>query len=231
MKKRILIVEDCKEDIIALNSLFATTYDLDFATHLALARNKLSSSSYDLVLLDLGLPDGMGLNLLSDFAEQFKANKTRVFVLSGFKEESEKLHAFQLDADEYLTKPVPLKELKARVDSSFRKRASGEETSGTKSLGNLTIDIHAQKVKIQKDTMEYEVLNLTPTEFRLLVFFVESREQVRSRIQIIDSVWGDSVNVIDRAVDTHICNLRKKLIESDYNIETILHTGYALKKQ
>lgn len=229
-KKDILIIEDCREDFEAYRRIFENRHNVTISQDLNTARQELQRKKFDLVLIDLKLPDGDGLNFITENYEFFKHDNTSVFVVSGIDNDRVKVNAFENDADEYLTKPLSLFELEARVESHFRKKASAAGIFQSKRCGNIFVNLENQKVSLLLSDVEEVVLSLSQIEYKLLLFFMSNRDQVKTRKQIIDAVWGHDFNVGERTIDTHICYLRKKLNLSQYNIRTILGSGYAFRK-
>lgn len=229
MKRNILMVEDSNEDLEVYKVIFGPKYDLDIANSVQSARAKIRENDYQLVVLDLGLPDGSGFDLLAEFSKEFGIKKTSVMILSGYSEYDVKVNAFNYDIDQFVTKPVNLDELEARVESLLRKKNLSSNTDQVRYIGNLLIDAKSQKVSIRQPDGTYTDVSLTPLEFRILNFLADSKNEPKSRTQILEAVWSKNGNVTDRTVDTHICNLRKKLSGSTFNIETSPNLGYSLK--
>jgi DNA-binding response OmpR family regulator len=180
-----------------------------------------------LIILDLRLPDGSGL----DFCRQMRQMGLRqpILILTVQRDEVDKVLGLEMGADDYVTKPYGLRELVSRVRALLR-RAYGELSSSEADLlyaADLTIDITRGQVR-----REGQALNLTPTEFRLLVYLARHPGQALSREQIIAAVWGYDADVeSDRAVNVHIRRLREK-VETDPSrpalILTVPGVGYRL---
>ena len=180
-----------------------------------------------LILLDVRLPDGSGF----DFCNQMRKNGLRqpIIMLTVQKEEVDKVLGLEMGADDYVTKPFSLRELVSRVRAQLR-RAYGEFSSAETGLmyaGDLVIDpVRGQALR------GGQVLNLTPIEFRLLVYLVAHRGQALSRPQIIEAVWGFTPDLeSERTVNVHIRRLREK-VEPDPShprlILTVPGIGYRL---
>ncbi len=180
-----------------------------------------------LIILDVRLPDGSGF----DFCRQMRQIGLRqpVLMLTVERQELDKVLGLEMGADDYLTKPYSLRELLARIRALLR-RAYGEFSSSEASLlyvGDLTIDLTRAQV-----TRGNHVLALTPTEFRLLVYFAQNPRQALTRSQILQAVWGYDAEVEDeRTVNVHIRRLREK-IEPDPSRPSLILTvpgiGYRL---
>jgi len=181
-----------------------------------------------LVILDVRLPDGSGF----DFCRQMRQNGLRqpIIMLTVRRDELDKVLGLEMGADDYVTKPFGLRELIARIRAQLR-RAYGDLAAGADSdllyAGDLIIDRGRAQVWRGK-----RLLNLTPTEFRLLIYLARRPGQALSRAQILDAVWGYSTDVeSERAVNVHICRLREK-VELDPSRPTLILTvpgiGYRL---
>jgi len=180
-----------------------------------------------LIILDVRLPDGSGF----DFCRQMRGLGLRqpILMLTVQADEVDKVLGLEMGADDYVTKPYSLRELLSRVRALLR-RTFGEFSSADADLlyaSDLVIDRGRGQVRRRE-----ELINLTPTEFRLLVFLARHPGQALSRAQIIDAVWGHAADVeSERAVNVHIRRLRKK-VELDPSrpalILTVLGIGYRL---
>ena len=180
-----------------------------------------------LILLDIRLPDGSGF----DFCRQMRQRGLRqpIIMLTAQVDDLDKVLGLEMGADDYVTKPFNLRELLSRIRAQLR-RAYGELSSMDTNLifiGDLVIDLARSQV-----TRGSETLNLTPTEFRLLVYLAQHRGLALSRGQIVEAVWGYSTDSeIERTINVHVRRLREK-IESDASRPTLLLTvpgvGYRL---
>lgn len=185
-----------------------------------------SQAQPQLVIMDVRLPDGSGF----DFCRRLRQMKLRqpVLMLTVQGDEVDRVLGLEMGADAYMTKPFRLRELLATIRALLR-RAYGELSAsgdGAITVGDLVVDLARGAV-----TRGGEVLNLTPTEFRLLVFLAQNRGQALSRAQILDAVWGYDDSAGERAVNVHIRRLREK-VELDPSrparILTVPGIGYRL---
>lgn len=219
---KLLIVEDEKE--LAENvRAYLSRGDVicELARSFAEAQDKLLSFAYDIVLLDLMLPDGDGLNVLR-LLKRLRP-ETGVLIISAKNALDDKIKGLELGADDYLTKPFHLPELNARVNAIFRRR---------KLQGHTTLDF--QDITINTDTHDVFVkdssVTLTVKEYELLLFFITNKNRVLTKQTIAEHLWGDNVDSMDSFdfVYQHIKNLRKKITQAggeDY-IRTIYGLGY-----
>lgn len=224
----ILYIEDSPELVILVKEILKP-HNLFHVATLKDAEAALQERNFDLILLDLSLPDGDGLRFLAEkySAPHSQLSKTPLFVLSGQSEVSSKVMAFAIGVDDYIQKPFHHAELKARVEAKLRKNNEQVSKQEILQLGNVKLDLAKQRVTINTGTCN-EDLALTRLEFKLLTKFMKSPERVFSREIFIDTVWPDS-NVTDRTVDTHIAHLRKKMSPATIKIETVTGEGYRLK--
>lgn len=225
---KFLCIEDSAEyrEVIksALKGLSA-----DFATSLAEARTLLNNAenSYDILLLDVSLPDGDGIKFLSELNLKNKNMRNiPVFIVSSDSDELSKVAAFGLGVDDYICKPFSPIELKARVEAKLRKIK--DKINGNKVLlvGNIEINHHNMSLKIEGALNPIE--NVTPIEFKIFALLSQNPSHILSRSQIIDNVWPLNTFITERTVDTHVSRLRKKLSASSVEIETVFGVGYKL---
>ncbi len=225
---RILVAEDDPDLALGLrNNLEIEGYDVrvarDGAEALALALEWQPA----LLVLDLVMPKIDGMRVLRELRE--RDSRIAVLILTARGEEADKVRGLKLGADDYVTKPFGLLELLARVESLLR-RARGEPTRETASqllhFGDVEVDPVARRVR--KAGVE---VALRPKEYDLLLELLRHRGEVRSRLELMQTVWGYSSAVITRTVDTHMFELRRKL-EADAarprHIMTIRGIGYRL---
>ncbi len=224
---KVLIVEDSKElsESIA-DYLTREGYVCELAYTYFEAIDKLAAFQYDVVVLDIMLPDGNGLDVLLSFQEQ--PVKPGVLIISAKNSLDDRIKGLDLGADDYLTKPFHLPELNARVKAIFRRRQLG---------GSKTITF--REVTINTDTREVDVhgepLDLTHKEYELLLFLISNKNRVLTKQTIAEHLWGDHMDFSDNFdfVYQHIKNLRKKLTRAgaaDY-LTNIYGVGYRFNAQ
>lgn len=219
---KLLIVED-EEELVDNIRTYLTRGDVicESAMSFAEAQDKLLSFAYDIVLLDLMLPDGDGLNVLR-LLKRLRP-ETGVLIISAKNALDDKIKGLELGADDYLTKPFHLPELNARLNAIFRRR---------KFQGHTFVEFH--DITINTDTHDVLVkenpVTLTLKEYELLLFFITNKNRVLTKQTIAEHLWGDNVDALDSFdfVYQHIKNLRKKITQEggeDY-IKTIYGLGY-----
>ena len=183
----------------------------------------LDARKPDLVILDRALPDGDGLDVCRYMRERHRFAGVPVLMLTGMNEELDRVLGLELGADDYIAKPFSSLELVARVKTHLR-RLDRESEAEKIELGDLlVIDLGRYRV-----TTEGHVVELTPTEFRVLRILAEKPGWVLSREQILDALWGNDKAVIDRTVDLHITNIRKKLGPAGKLIQSVRGVGYRI---
>ena len=223
-KRRILIVEDEKpiRDMVYF-ALDNDGFEIIEAVDGREATEILAQNNPDLILMDWMLPDVSGLELVRRIKRDEISSEIPVIMLTAKTEERDKIEGLDSGADDYITKPFSVKELSARIRAVLRRSESTLE--GNKlSYGSLVLDLDAHHVLVGE--MQIEV---GPTEFRLLEFFMTHPDKVYSRSQLLDYVWGRSKFVEERTVDVHILRLRKLL--KPHNCHTMVQTvrGYGYR--
>ena len=228
MSVKILIIED--EPDIRRNleyNLGREGFNASSVGTLDKAYKKIKSKKFDLILLDLMLPDGSGL----DFCKKIKSNSeteaTPVVILTAKDDEVDKVVGFELGADDYVTKPFSVRELILRIKAILKRSdtKTKEVVEVERQFGDLKIDVDSHEVHVDSQLIE-----LTALEFRLLKELVDKRGRVQSRDQLLSEVWGYNAEVTTRTVDTHIKRLREKLGSMGKYVQTIRGVGYKFSR-
>lgn len=221
--KTILVVDDEPKMVkIARDYLAQAGYNIVTASDGAAAVSASRTAKPDLIVLDLGLPKLDGLDVTRTIR---KDSNVPIIMLTARGEESDKLVGLELGADDYMTKPFSPKELVARVRVVLR-RAEGGADSAVQVIrvGDLTLDVPRMRVKVGDQSVE-----VTPTEFQLLVALAKQPGRIFTRAQLLDAMHGVAFESYERAIDAHIKNLRRK-IEPDPRepqyILTVYGVGY-----
>ncbi len=221
--KRILIVED--EQAIREMVGFALKKAEFYFEEVADAEQALvaiAGNPPDLILLDWMLPGMSGVDLARRLRKEEVTAKIPIIMLTARVEENDRVHGLEVGTDDYITKPFSPRELIARINAVLRRsKADSEEQSIT--YDGLSLDPVGHRVEVDNTP-----LNLAPTEFRLLHFFMSNPDRVYSREQLLDYVWGRGVFVEERTVDVHIRRLRKALADQGYDrfVQTVRGAGY-----
>jgi len=181
----------------------------------------------DLLLLDWMMPGVSGLDLARRLKREDLTRDLPIIMLTARGEEEEKIRGLEVGADDYVTKPFSPRELVARIKAVMR-RASPQSGEETIEFDGLEVDPAGHRVMASGRPLE-----MGPTEFRLLHFFVTHPDRVYSRSQLLDRVWGGNVYIEERTVDVHIRRLRKALSPEGHDrfVQTVRGAGYRFSKQ
>jgi two-component system phosphate regulon response regulator PhoB len=224
----VLVVED--EDAIR-EMLGLVLEQAEFAvravadTHQAQA--VLNESVPDLILLDWMLPGLSGVEWARRLKKDKQYGEIPIIMITARGEEEDKIKGLDVGADDYVTKPFSPRELIARIKAVLR-RSNKYGKSGRIEIGGIVLDVDEHRVSISNNHVA-----LSPTEYRLLEFFLTHPDKVYSRSQLLDQVWGRSSFIEERTVDVHIRRLRKILAEHDREevIQTVRGFGYRFSEQ
>ena len=222
---RILVVED--ENAIADAVLYALRADGMQAEHCLLGREalqRLRSEPFDVVILDVGLPDITGFELCRELRT---FSEVPVIFLSARGGEIDRVLGLELGADDYVVKPFSPRELVARVHARLRRGSEPAQPGGWRETGAFGVDAEGQRIRYQGST-----LSLTRYEYRLLAALLKRPGAILSREQLMDDVWRDAPETVDRTVDTHVKTLRAKLravAPGSDPIQTHRGLGYSLQ--
>lgn len=219
---KLLIVEDEIELLDATSGyLEKEDFVCETAPNFFEAEDKLISYNYDVVILDINLPDGNGLDLLKFIKE--KSPETGVLIVSAKDSLDDRLKGLDLGADDYITKPFHLAELNSRVNSLLRRR----KFEGSTEIVYKEIEIDPVGKRASANGV---VLDLTKKEYFLLLYFITNKDRVLTKEAIAEHLWGDNIDMVDNFdfIYTHMRNLRKKIKKSGANdyLQTIYGLGY-----
>ncbi|QGK73324.1 response regulator transcription factor [Flavobacterium sp. SLB02] len=200
----------------------------NFTVHLAetgeIARDLLQHDTWDIILMDIMLPGIDGIQLTKIM--RFKKIHTPILMLSALSDTDDKVNALDSGADDYLVKPFHFKELISRVNALTRRtKFNYDKVETLHKLGSLAINPEEHKV-----TENDVLIDLSPREYKLLLFLLENRNKVMSRTQILNAVWGINYDNNTNVVDVYISYLRNKIEQNHKFIHTIKGTGYILKE-
>ena len=223
--RRVLVVDD-EPDIVAL-----------VAYHLAKAGFRVSTASSgldaveqarneqpSLIVLDLMLPGMSGFEVLEEIRREQSTGDIAVLMLTARKDEPDRVRGFSLGADDYLTKPFSPAELVLRVKAILRRTEAMTQPDEVLKIGDISINRSAHAVTVRNETVE-----LTPTEYKLLILLAERRGRVQARAHLLQSVWDAAPDIQTRTVDMHVQRLRTKLGSAGDLIETVRGFGYRIR--
>jgi DNA-binding response OmpR family regulator len=224
MAKTILVVDDkLSVQMLIEDYLTELGYNVLRANNgkdaLLVARNE----NPDLILLDIMMPEMDGYGFIRAYR---KENDTPIILLTAKLEEADKVVGLELGADDYVTKPFGMAELVARVRAVIRRSEKTKETGDILRYGSLLLDLNAYQASVDNT-----VIDLTPSEFRLLKILMMTPGRAFSRAELLERLRGDAMDAVERTIDVHVRNLRSK-IEPDpaqpIYIQTVFGTGYRL---
>lgn len=222
---KLLIIED-NEDLLEniLTYLKREGYLCETARDYDQAFDKIMSYTYDVVLIDIMIPNGNGLQVLRELKSVNP--QTGTIIISAKNSLDDKVSGLELGADDYLTKPFQLPELQARIKAVIRRNNQGGRE--ILRVNEISINTNTREVSVHNN-----IVGLTPKEYDLLLYFSSNKNHVLSKQTIAEHLWGDYVDHLQNLdfVYQHIKNLRKKLIEAgseDY-IESVYSIGYKFK--
>lgn len=219
---KILLVED---DLSLSNSIFDFLDDFADVMQVFDGEEGLyeaESGVYDLILLDLMLPEKGGFQVLKELREQ--GITTPVLIMTAKESLDDKGHGFELGADDYLTKPFYLEELKMRIQALLKR--SGKFNDNTLSYHELTADTSTNTTTVNGEKVE-----LLGKEFDLLVYFLQNQNVILPKSQIFDRIWGFNSDTTISVVEVYVSKIRKKLKGTSFakNLQTLRSVGYILK--
>ena len=223
--RKVLVVDDESSirEMLRL-ALEISDFECVEAADIHEAYRRVKDDRPDIVLLDWMLPDGSGIELLRRLKKEEATKSLPVIMLTAKTHEDNLIQGLEVGADDYVTKPFAPKELMARMNAILR-RAAKEESGSELKVGDLVLEIASRRVVLEDKRLE-----MGPTEFKLLHFFMSHPERAYSREQLLDKVWGTNVYIEERTVDVHIRRLRKALQASNAAyaeiIQTVRGTGY-----
>ncbi|MEO5590399.1 MAG: response regulator transcription factor [Gemmatimonadaceae bacterium] len=218
----VLVVDD-ELHIVALVAyhLAKAGYRVTTATNGTDALAQADRERPSLVILDLMLPGMSGFDVLRKLRSRAQTQDVAVLMLTARREEPDRIEGLSLGADDYLTKPFSPPELVLRVKAILRRAVSGSQTRDVMTIGRLSIDRSGHRVAVDDNEVD-----LTPTEYRLLVLLVERSGRVQARSHLLESVWEAAPDIQTRTVDMHVQRLRAKLGDAGDMIETVRGFGY-----
>ncbi len=225
---KILCIEDSPEYFLYIKSVLSDHHFTHCSTlRQAFGMANTERKSFDMILLDINLPDGNALKSLQELKNSSAFKGTPIIILSGEEDVIAKVAAFGMGIEDYIVKNMNISELKARIESKLKaQEGKKSQTHGLIEIGDLVLDSDHFTVSKSSGDTGVEEIELTPSEFKLLSLLCRRSHQVYSRDQIIDYVWGVNKHVSERTVDAHISNIRKKIAASKVKISTIVGVGY-----
>jgi DNA-binding response OmpR family regulator len=228
MIPNILAVEDCLDNQALLKIALGHSCNLLFASTLKDAKVTLDNHEVHLILLDINLPDGNGFEFCSTLQSDARTQKIPVIFQTSKAGISDKILGLALGAEDYITKPFDILELRARVESKLRKLKKEDIENTVLRKGQLVFELMTYSLFINDGSLSTRI-EMTPIEFKLLLKLARASGHVLSRTQLIDSVWGGTTYVEDRSVDRHVSSIRRKLGKCVSYLHTVPGVGYQFK--
>ncbi len=215
-KNSILVIDDDHAVRGLLQEILEEKYNVFQADSGESGIEKVKHYKPDLVLLDLKMPGKDGFQVCRELKQDTSTEKTPIIFLTASSETQNLVEAFHLGADDFIEKPFQILELTARIGAKLRNKSKAESIS----CGNIRLNTKSMQVSIAEQPVVFSAL-----EFNLLKFFLLEKNHVVNRETVLKNVWGN-VCVTDRTVDTHIVSLRKKLANSNCQLQTVYGIGY-----
>ena len=221
----VLLVEDDEDlgELVKYN-LEKNQFKVDWVLDGKEALESIKTNRYNLIILDLMLPGISGLDICREIRENSTNKDVPVIVLTALSDEDTKVKGFSMGADDYVTKPFSMKELLARIEAVLRR--AGYVRRDAVEFEGIVFDKKSKSV-----TVNGKPIYLTKTELQLLEFFLENTEQLFSREELLEKIWGHDHNETTRTVDVYISRLRKKLGDKGKYLKTLPRLGYKLTRE
>lgn len=227
---KVLLVEDAEEFHVLVKKALADVCQIVSAHSAREAKILLDANSYDLILLDIGLPDKIGYELVQELRTGKSTKDTPIIILTARNAISDKVTGFSLGADDFIVKPFDVLELQARVAARLRKLQREKAERTLLQCRGLSLNVISHEVRLEDGGAE-QLIDLTPHEYKLLQLLMSHANVVFSRDKLLDRVWGSGRHVEDRTVDKHISSLRKKLGGHGEYIRTVTGAGYKFSEE
>jgi DNA-binding response OmpR family regulator len=227
MSKKILVIED-EKDIQELLQLYLKRdgYDVHIAKDGETGLRKVSQERYDLVLLDLMLPQMDGLEICRNLRSRPQTSDIPIIMITAKAEESDRIVGLEIGADDYITKPFSPREVLARIKAIFRRLEKPKAKEVRQEYGGIALDHSRHEV-----TYKGKSHSLTSKEFKLLEFFLGNRGRVLSRDILLNEIWGYDYFGTTRTVDVHVAHLRHKFQVLNKSLVAIKGLGYKLQEE
>ena len=227
--KLLLIDDDARLTGMLTDYLRANGFEVDAAGTLAAGRDRLRHGGYDVLLLDLMLPDGDGLDLTRELRADSRHKRLPLLMLTARGDSADRVVGLEIGADDYLSKPFEPRELLARVKALLRRSAAAPEADEVLRFGRLEVDLGAREARI-----DGKPCDLTSHQFDLLVVLAQGAGRVLSRDQIMDGLKGHPLEAFDRSIDVHVSRIRAAIEDdpkSPKRLLTVRGVGYVFARK
>ncbi len=223
-KKRVLIVDDEPQIRLLLKEFLSDTFETEFASNGNEAVRVSAAIRPDVILMDVMMPDLDGISAVQKIRQNENTKHIPILMLTAANTSRQRIQAFELGADDYISKPFEIEELLARINSKLSRAKQLQDLPPEKiEVSNLVMDLRSQEVYI-----DGEILELGPVEYGILELFLIRQGTVVSRKEIMEKVWKDEKKS-DRLIDAHLTSLRKKISNFHADLQTVYGEGYRLK--
>jgi DNA-binding response OmpR family regulator len=232
-----LLIEDSPEYQILIRAALKESFQVTFAVDAIDALSALTKESFDLILIDVGLPGRDGLSLCEELRKDPKFSLTPILFVTGRKETEDLVQGFAAGADDYIHKPFHPAELRARIEARLNRSTYNSSKVDKIHDSFWKADLHFQ---IGRQRVSYKDsaapgaerdLNLTPNEFKILYHLAKNENRTLARADILREVWGEDLHVVERTVDKHICSLRRKMAQASQYVASVPGEGYMFRIQ
>jgi len=223
---KILVIEDNLSDQLMIRTALSN-HNLYTSKSMNESITLFEKHVFDLVLIDMNLPDGTGIELYKKLKEHPERPNTPMIFLTSNKSVEEIVAGLRVGADDYIIKPFHLAELQARCENAIEKSQQVQRQASNLKCANIEIDLANYEARVIGPNGKM-TLDLTSTEFKLLIFFIRNKDRLLNREQILQGVWGESENLSDRTVDARVASLRKKLGSASNQLMSVHGLGYKL---
>lgn len=219
MEYKVLLAEDEKSlrDIVS-TYLTRKGFNVDAVCNGEEAIMAVDKNIYDIIILDIMMPKKSGIDVCKYIRKKYDVP---VIFLTALNAEQDVINGYEVGADEYITKPVSMVILEAKVNALIKRYKGLLIRDGIIRVGDLKIEPARRLV-----TVSDKIITLAPKEYELLIYLMENKNQILTREQILNHIWGPEYDGYDRAVDTHIKKLRAALLDSSYYVVTVIKKGY-----
>ncbi len=226
----VLLLEDAAETAELVRLALNPSYQVHWVRTVSEALKESHARRIDIALIDILLEKENGFDFAKSLREHARLKDIPFLFLTAQAGTEDKLKGFQLGADDYITKPFDDQELLIRIGARIQNHRRALENRETIVRGSLRIEIPFQRAVLETPTGQ-EVLDLKPTEFKLLYLLVKNEPEIVHRNEILHYVWGDSIHVLPRTIDTHVYTLRKKLGAFGSWVKAVPGIGYRFNSE
>ena len=223
---RVLLVEDSLVTQSLIRAALKDVCALHTADCVAAAIGVIENGEFDLILLDINLPDGDGFQVYERIRNIERFKLTPILFLTARIEREDKVRGFSLGADDYIVKPFDVAELRMRIFAKLKNLQAREASSDFFLSGPFEVKAGTQKISIKGRDGSENKLELTANQFKVLFYLLRNQDKVITREELLREVWADGVHVSDRTIDTHIYSIRRLLGEYSKAIQSVHGKGY-----